>query len=200
MPATQRDVFERLAAPVIATHSLAGAPRRLGTETFIRGIFARRYGAEVPSFAPNLLLLEQRGRTLAACGWRPAGSEALFLERYLDQPIERALSRLANQPVDRQRIVEVGNLAAEKAGSSIHVILTLADHLHRQDYEWVVFTATSELIGIFTRLGLPLLALAPADPTRLGNEATVWGSYYDTRPIVVAGRIRLGLERAGRLA
>jgi len=199
MLSAQRNVFERFSAPVIATHSQAGAPRRLETESFIRDIFARRYGAEVPSFAPNLLLLEQHGRTLAACGWRPAGSEALFLERYLDQPIEHAMSRLTNQPVERQRIVEVGNLAADKAGSSIHVILNLADHLHRQGYEWVVFTATSELIGIFTRLGLPLLALAPADPTRLGNEAAAWGSYYDTRPIVVAGRIRLGLERAGRL-
>jgi hypothetical protein len=59
----------------------------------------------------------------------------------------------------------------------------------------VVFTATQELIRIFTKLGLPLLALAKADPARLGEEAGSWGTYYDTQPIVVAGRIQLALER-----
>ena len=99
------------------------------------------------------------------------------------------------QPVSRERIVEVGNLAADKAGGSLFVILNLARHFDRLGFEWVVFTATRELVGIFTRLGLPLLAIASADPARLGDEATDWGSYYDTAPIVVAGRIRLGIER-----
>jgi hypothetical protein len=104
----------------------------------------------------------------------------------------------AGQPVRRERIVEVGNLAAETSGGSIQVILALAGHLDELGYDWVVFTATSELAGIFARLGLPPLALAPADPARLGGEAATWGSYYDSAPVVVAGRIRLALERAGR--
>nr|WP_265944445.1 thermostable hemolysin [Dechloromonas sp. A34] len=58
-----------------------------------------------------------------------------------------------------------------------------------------VFTATGELIRIFAKLGLPLLALAPADPARLGSEAGAWGSYYETAPVVVAGRIRWAFER-----
>ena len=62
----------------------------------------------------------------------------------------------------------------------------------------MVFTATRELIGIFRKLGLPLLALAPADPARLPEPVDDWGSYYESNPIVVAGRIRLGLERAQR--
>ena len=63
-------------------------------------------------------------------------------------------------------------------------------------YEWVVFTATRELIGIFRKLGLSLLELAPADPGRLPEPADDWGSYYDSEPIVVAGRVRLALEKA----
>ena len=62
----------------------------------------------------------------------------------------------------------------------------------------MVFTATRELISIFNRLGLPLLALAPADPARLGEAASTWGRYYDTQPVVVAGRIRMALERSRR--
>jgi len=80
------------------------------------------------------------------------------------------------------------------------VILNLARHLDRLGFEWVVFTATRELIGIFTRLGLPLLAIAPADPARLGKDAKDWGSYYDAEPIVVAGRIRFGIERRKEFA
>lgn len=200
MSRAQRKLFDRHISPVQAVHAPAGAPRRGEAEAFIGSVFSRHYGATVTTFAPNLLLLEQDARLIAAAGWRPAGEESLFLESYLDQPIEAAMAKLAGQEVERERIVEVGNLAADKHGSSIHVVLSLAGHLDRQGYEWVVFTATQTLIGIFARLGLPLLALAPADPTRLGSEAAAWGSYYETSPIVVAGRIRLALERAGRLA
>lgn len=185
---------------VVASHIDVASSRRGEVEAFIGNVFARHYGARVSSFAPNLMLLEQQGRLVAATGWRSASSEALFLERYLDSPIELAMAQLADQSVERERIVEVGNLAAEKSGGSLHVILALASHLDRLGYEWVVFTATRELVGIFSRLGLPLLALAKADPARLGDEAMAWGSYYATEPIIVAGRIRLALERLGRTA
>lgn len=201
MAHANRDIFayrERRTNTLQATHIGGGESRRAPVEKFIRDVFARRYGASVSSFAPNLMLLEDAGQAVAATGWRPADAGALFLERYLDQPIEQAMAHLADQPVARSQIAEVGNLAAEKSGSSLHVIMMLAAHLDRLGFEWVVFTATRELIGIFSRLGLPLLALAPADPTRLGDEAAAWGSYYDTQPVVVAGRIRLGIERTGR--
>lgn len=183
--------------PLEVIHTVAGSPRRDEAEDFIRGVFARRYGARVPSFAPNLMLVEAGGRVAAAAGWRCAGSAALYLEHYLDASIEEAVARLARHPVDRERIVEVGNLASERAGASVDVILTLARHLDALGYEWVTFTATREVVAIFSRLGLPLLALAPADPARLGNEARAWGRYYDMAPVVVAGRIRLALERHG---
>lgn len=180
-----------------AIHLTPGSSRREEAENFIRTIFHRRYAARIKAFAPRLLMLEQHGRPIAAAGWRGADTESLFLERYLDAPIETILATLTGQPLERQRIVEVGNLASEKAGGSLHVILNLARHLDQSGYEWVVFTATRELIGIFAKLGLPLLALAKADPARLGHDAVDWGSYYDTQPVVVAGRIRLALDRVG---
>lgn len=181
----------------VVRHAVAGHPRRAAAEDFIRDVFRRRYEAEVPCFAPNLMLLEQAPRIVAAAGWRGAESDALMLEQYLDEPIEHAISRLAGQPVPRGRIVEVGNLAAERRGGSVAVILALAAHLDQLGFEWVAFTATSELIGIFRRLDLPPLALAPADPQRMGAQAQAWGRYYDTRPVVVAGRLRLALEKGG---
>lgn len=196
MSMAKRNLLDYRIPSVVATHTVPGSPRRQEAEAFIHAVFARRFAADVTDFAPNLILLEQARRLIAVVGWRGAGGGSLFLERYLDVPIEAALSRLADQPVGRDRIAEVGNLAAEKSGGSLEVIPALASHLGRQGYEWVVFTATNELLGIFSRLGLPLLALAPADPARLGPRAQSWGRYYDALPIVVAGKIRMGLERA----
>ena len=197
MAAIQKILTPRRPPPTVR-HTIVGAPRRITAERFIADIFYRHYGARVSSFAPNLMLLEDAGRTVAAAGWRCAGEDRLFLETYLDEPIETAVARLAGQPVKREAIVEVGNLAADRPGGSVDVILNLARHLDRLGYEWVAFTATRELIGIFRRLGLPPLALAPADPDRLSADAADWGSYYDSRPIVVAGRIALALEMVKR--
>ncbi len=152
LPARPHRLPTRPPAPTVR-HTVLGAPRRAAAESFIRQVFREHYGAEVRSFAPNLMLLEDGQRIAAAAGWRCAGDEALFLETYLDEPIDQALTRLAGQPVDRRRIVEVGHLAAGQPGSSSRVILALADHLDRLGYEWVVFTATRQLIGIFQRLG-----------------------------------------------
>ena len=105
------------------------------------------------------------------------------------------IGQRAGIQIDRERIVEVGNLASDRAGGSLDIILHMARHLHRAGFEWVVFTATQQLIGIFTKLGLPLLALSVADATRLGDAANDWGSYYETQPIVVTGPIRLAIER-----
>lgn len=179
-------------------HTVSGSPRRARAEAFIATAFRKHYGAELRGFAPNLMLLERGGRILAAAGWRCAKDERLFLESYLDEPIETAVSKVAGQSVRRERIVEVGHLAVDHRGASIHVVRNLAAHLDRLGYEWVTFTATAELIGIFRRLALPPLALAAADPCRLGEHAGDWGSYYDRQPVVVAGRIRLALERLKR--
>lgn len=183
--------------PAGATLSIisAGDGRRAEAESFIRDVFARNYGARVASFAPDLALLERNGAIAAAAGWRGADAGPLYLERYLDAPIDGQVSSLAGYPVARDRIVEVGNLAAGAQGGGASMILAMAAHLDTLGYDWVVFTATRELIGIFNRMALPPLALATADPFRLGEDAGEWGSYYETRPVVVAGRIRLALER-----
>lgn len=187
-------VLDRL-APMQIFPVPPDSPARGNVETFIAGVFADRYAACVPSYAPNLIALERRGRLVAAAGWRSGANEPLYLERYLDEPVEAAIGRLNGRPVDRARIAEASNLAVTQSGYGVRMILAIAEHLDRHGHEWVVFTATRELVGILGRLGLHPLCLARAEPTRMGAEASAWGSYYETTPIVVAGRIRLALER-----
>lgn len=194
MAATQRIASARSPALTIR-HAVAGAPHRAEAEAFIAEVFRRSYDAEVTAFAPNLMVIESPIGIASAVGWRGAGDDKLFLETYLDRPIEHEIGVLAGHAVRRELIAEVGNLAADHPGSSVDVIIHLASHLDALGFEWVTFTATRQLIRIFQRLGLPPLALAPADPRRLGDDAARWGRYYESEPIVVAGRIRLALDR-----
>lgn len=180
----------------IAVRRLAGhgAADREQAARFITDIFAHSYGARVPAVAPDLLTLARQERLLAAAGWRGAAEAPLYLERYLDEPIELAVARVAGRPIARARIAEACNLAA-RPGYGVRMVHAMARQLDHEGYEWVAFTATRELVAIFSRMGLPLLALAPAVAHRAGPDTAAWGRYYDTAPVVVAGRIRVALNR-----
>jgi phosphoglycolate phosphatase-like HAD superfamily hydrolase len=176
--------------PIHPTH-----PLRTQCERFIATRFHRAYGAEVTHFSPQLLgVRDALERWHAAAGYAPADGRRLFLEQYLDAPIEKILAR--GRTVARESIVEVGQLAATSVGMGRTLVPLLARHLHRLGYEWVVFTATRELRNAVARLGLTPLELAPADPARLPDGARQWGTYYASDPIVVAGRIAHGLRGA----
>jgi len=168
--------------PIHPTH-----PLRAPCEQFIGARFEQAHGARIAHFSPYLLgVRDALDRWRAAAGYTPADGRRLFLEQYLDAPVERLLARY---DVEREAIVEVGNLAATSAGMGRALIPLLARHLHRLGYEWVVFTATRELRNAIARMGLAPLELAPADPARLPDGGARWGRYYANDPIVVAGRI-----------
>lgn len=171
----------------------AGQPRRAALEAFIGERFARHHGARISHFLPCLLGLEKDdGSLIGAVGLRPAGDTPLFLEAYLDRPVEQCIDAA---PLDRTRIVEVGNLAADSPGAARLLIVALTDLLASVGFEWVVFTATRELHNSFQRLGLQPRQLAAADPARLGAEGAAWGSYYQHAPTVMAGHVLAGHQR-----
>jgi hypothetical protein len=177
-------------------------PERAGVERFVQRVYAERYGADVRQFAPMLVALHDDGEIVAAAGYRPAGAAPLFLERYLSAPVETLLeTRLgAGRPAapSRQRIVEVGHLAGQRAGAGRRLIGLLGPHLAAQGFQWVVSTLTEELRHLFVRLGVAPLALGVADPAALGDAAPAWGTYYDHRPEVLAGHIELALLTLAR--
>jgi hypothetical protein len=164
--------------------------QRADLEGFIARRFERAYGATLAHFLPHLLgLRDASGQWQAAVGYAGAADGPLFLEQYLDAPIERVLERRLGRPVARERVVEVGNLAAARAGIARVLIPSLAARLRSHGFEIAVFTATRELRNAFERLALGPLALAPADPARLRGGAAAWGSYYAHAPTVMGGRI-----------
>jgi hypothetical protein len=94
--------------------------------------------------------------------------------------------------------VEVGHLAAQKAGEGRRLILLLGPHLAERGLQWVVSTLTEELRRLFVRLGVIPLALGVADPALLGEDAAHWGSYYAHHPVVLAGQIGPALAALSR--
>ena len=171
-------------------------PGRETVERFIQRVFARRFGARVQRFAPELVCLRDpdNGDIVAAAGYRFADHGALFLERYLDWPIEQCLAEPGQPAVARAGIVEVGHLASERAGEGRRLIVRLAHHLAAQNTQWVVSTLTEELRHLFVRMGITPLALGRADATALGAQAGEWGRYYEHHPVVLAGQMQPALR------
>src|SRR5210317_153922 len=74
-------------------------PRRHDTEVFVREVFLKAYRAKLDTFYPLLVSINYPdGEYAAVAGVRPAGSEALFSEHYLDKPVDQILG------VERQKI------------------------------------------------------------------------------------------------
>lgn len=172
-----------------------GHPDRHRTERFVRAVFALCYGADIRSFYPTLLAFTQHAELMGVAGYRGAAAQALFSEQYLDRPLEQLIGAHWNEPVERSRIVEVGNLALASPGQARWIIAAVTLFLHTAGYRWVLFTAVKPLINAFRRLGLDPLTLAPADPARLADDGQHWGSYYAGRPSVCVGDIEAGYRK-----
>jgi len=163
-------------------------PRRRDAEDFVRDVFFNAYRARLNAFYPLLVSIGYPdGEYAAVAGVRPAGGEALFSEHYLDEPIEKILN------VERNKIVEIGNLAPASAGQARWLICTLTAFLTGAGFTHVVFTAVPRLQNAFRRMGLPLTKHADARPEQLPeHQAAEWGSYYESKPAVYSGDIRVG--------
>ena len=127
----------------------------------------------------------------AALGFRRAGSEPLYLESYLDCPIQELVSTTLGKPVERSAIIEIGNFAADNALAMVELWGRASNDLGHNG-EVAAATLTASLRRMFSRIGVPIIALAPARPERLGKQAEQWGSYYASDPMVCIGVIAQG--------
>ncbi|MCE2949088.1 MAG: thermostable hemolysin [bacterium] len=179
---------------------LAEDEGRADLEGFIAGVFLQRHGAHTSHYAASLLGLRgQDGGWCAALGYTRAPAGGLFVEHYLDRPVEQAVAAVLGEPVDRSTLAEVGNLAASADGLGRLLIALTTVHLFEQGVQHVVFTATRALSNAFARLGVPLVDMGPADPARVPGGEANWGDYYRHDPRILAGRVASGLPVAGRL-
>jgi Thermostable hemolysin len=162
--------------------------------TTIATVYSKAYGARLTSFMPRLLRVAgPHGAFRVIVGIRSAAGQSLFLETYLDEPIEQAIAARAGEVVDRRCIVEIGNLAESRPGDARLGIIACTMYLHTLGYRWVVFTAVPQLLNAFRRLGIEPVEMVVARPERLPEEQrSLWGNYYAEGPMVCFGDIARG--------
>jgi hypothetical protein len=169
-----------------------------------RQLIERRYGAAhgaIPATDyPHFCLIGggHRGPT-AVLGFRLAATEPLFLEAYLDEPVEQAVSRMLQTTVARDRIVEIGAHASERSRATLELWAQTARHLDGIA-DVAVAVLTEPLRAMFTRLGVAIHEICDADRTRLRSAGEAWGRYYEQKPRVCAGLITPALPKLAAFA
>ncbi len=127
--------------------------------------YAARHGASPTVTYTDLRGESCGGRVCAALGYRRAEREALFLETYLDAPVEQVLADQFQRPVTRADVVEIGNLASCNANAMGTLWARTANDLGH-DAEIAVAVLTAPLRKMFSRLGVSQADLPiPADPS-----------------------------------
>jgi Thermostable hemolysin len=175
---------------ITATTVNIGSPARAEVEAFIHAVFKRAYNAEVTNFMPHLVALrDNNGVLMAAFGLKKASEGPLFLEQYLDEPIESLISKKLHKPISRDVITKIGNLAVANPRNAGVLIAHVIQHSLDMGIEWCVATAHHSLQNGVVKGGRDVYPLFPADKARLSpEEQAKWGSYYDRMPQVVAIR------------
>ena len=102
-----KDNFLSFTASLLPRFELAPLAQASHIARFIEQGYADRYQAEISVSTPLLLQLRFAGKT-AAIGIRRA-TEPLFLEHYLDAPIESYATAHIGE-INREQIVEYGSL------------------------------------------------------------------------------------------
>jgi len=173
---------------------LQGALGRQEQEAFIAKRFNDVYGAQVDEFYPVLMSRTENNSLSSVVGIRPGTDKPLFLEQYLELPLDEAIHQKTGNRVCRNTLAEIGNLASNCRRSNQLMFIILTAVLAEAGYEWVVFTATSQVRALLRRLKFYPVTLCGADPTRLHDNSDAWGSYYAAGPEVQSGSLKEGME------
>lgn len=156
---------------------------RHSLEQFIADGFAGAYDAHITQFMPHLLAVTLHGQWQAVLGIRSGLAPRLFVEQYLDADICTVLAGAGIQ-TQRRQVAEIGNLYASGRQQTLLLFIAMAVTLYQQGYRHLVCCATPAVMSMLSRHGLQLQVLAEGDPSRLGDAAADWGSYYQRHPQV----------------
>ncbi|MFF7752776.1 thermostable hemolysin [Streptomyces sp. NPDC007971] len=158
----------------------------------VRKVYANSFGADITvdpeSFLSYLEHNPETGReeVLACTGLTAAEGGPLFLEKYLDLPIEDLIRADGQTVTGRHEIVQLGSVASVRATAGAELFKALTVVLWGLGCRYAVMTSTRRSLALQKRLGIVFNPIAEADPTRLdAGELERWGSFYDQRPLVV---------------
>lgn len=162
---------------------------RLSLESRVRSGFGHHFDACIEGFMPDLAVYRHVSGAVGVIGIRGASDDLLFLERYVDQPIESVVSDAVQRPIPRREIVEVGQFIVDDKAIVSAFFRDLVPFLRSRGYEWVCFTATNRIRALLSKIGFSGKPVAMATQDKVGNDAMNWGTYYQFEPCVIVGKL-----------
>ena len=168
----------------------SGSPEHARASALVAAQYLKHFGS-TESHAPDSMLCQFLDGALVGCvGFESAESGSLFVEQYLDQPIDIALFGV---PGRRKEVVEIGAFAVEARDHALLLMMELADVLSARQFTTAVCTVTAPVRRCLRKLGIESNRLGPAVADRVDNPVG-WGTYYELQPEVLAGDIADGLR------
>ena len=155
----------------------------------IRGGFGSHFNACISGFMPDLAAYRHVGGSGGVIGIRGAGGEKLFLESYLDQPVEDVIALVSDAPVHRRHVVEVGQFVIDERAAVGDFFRDLVPFLRSLGYEWVCFTGTRRIRTLLASIGFAGFSIACASRERITDTTDDWGTYYEHEPEVILGKL-----------
>ncbi len=192
-PAFWRDAINNL--PSLHYFS-AYDPQRATQERYISDIFWKSYQATVTNFHPLLFTLQREDKPIAALGLSHGVHGHLFSETYLDAPAQDYVKTLYGFSCNRADIMELGNLAGTEPRQSAQIYLLIVAAMHTAGIKYLLFTANRFVKASVKRSGFTPLPICDAEQSRLGESASLWGSYYAGTPTVMLADLDLTMRQA----
>jgi hypothetical protein len=166
-----------------------GSSLRSSLEARVRSGFGHHFNACIEGFMPELAVYEHSTGASGVIGIRSAADESLFLENYLDHPVETVVHLVSGEVVDRGSVVEVGQFVVDERDIVADFFRDLVPFLVSQGFDWVCFTGTNRIRALLGRIGFAGFPVTRAAQERLVESRDHWGSYYEQEPVVIVGKL-----------
>ncbi|MFL4393903.1 thermostable hemolysin [Acinetobacter pittii] len=161
-------------------------PERFFLESFINNSFKKTHQAELSSYLSTLFSGKSNNDVKVAIGIESLKDHIAFLEQYLSIPVHKAIEQSVGYQVNREKVFEIGNLAAIDIKNAKLIIAFLVFYFSIHKVEWAVCTGTIAVRYALKQMGLIFHVLEKADPLALQDEGEQWGSYFEQKPQVLA--------------
>lgn len=159
------------------------AKKREEISTFIRDGYQKSFDADISVTMPALLYIEDKNLK-AALGMR-GGKETFFVQQYLDKPIIECVKGYLPK-VAVEQLVEIGSLYSNSNRFTIPLFMVTAVTAYLLGKKALILCGTQHVLELLSKSGVEFYKLADAKESHLQPSSDNWGTYYQTKPQVVA--------------